>query len=264
MKIYLDLVLVLNFTFDLLLLMTVSCVLKRNVKNYRIILGAFIGSLSTLLLFVNINSLELFLFKVILSIFMVVISFNYRNIRYTLKNLSYLYITSIILGGFLYFLNITFSYKHEGIIFYKNGLSVNFIFLIIISPIILRFYSKQIKELKNKYSNYYKVDIYLNKYIIKTNAYFDTGNNLVDPYLKRPVIILNKKKMIYDINEFKMVLVPYKTITDNGILKCIKADFIDIKGVGKRKNILVGISSEDIKINGVDLILNNKIMEDIC
>lgn len=264
MKIYIDLVLILNFTFDLILLLTVTYVLKRNVNSYKLILGAFIGSLSTLLLFTNINSFELFIFKVILSILMVIVSFSYRDIRYTLKNISYLYITSIILGGFLYFLNINFSYKHEGLVFYNNGLSINIVFLIIISPIILKLYAKQSNELKNNYSKYYKVDIYLNDYIIKTNAYLDTGNKLVDPYLKRPVLILNKKKMIYDINEFKMVLVPYKTISSTSILKCIIADSINIKGFGTKKNVLIGISHEDIKINGIDLILNERILEDIC
>lgn len=264
MKIYIDLVLVLNFLFDLILLLTVSYVLKRNVNNYRIILGAFIGSLSTLLLFININNIELFLFKVILAIMMIIISFGYYNIRYTLKNISYLYIVSIILGGFLYFLNITFSYKNQGLVFYHNGLSINFIFLIIISPVILYLYTKQIKELKYKYTNYYKVDIYINNYIIKTNAYLDTGNTLVDPYLKRPVLILNKKKMIYDINEFKMVLVPYKTISDTGILKCFIADFIYVKGLGRKENVLIALSTEEIRINGIDLLLNIKIMEDLC
>mgnify|MGYP001206776659 CR=1 FL=1 len=127
MKIYLDLVLVLNFIFDLIILITVSYVLKRNVKSINFILGGLLGSLTTLFLFIDINSIELFFFKLVISILMTIITFSYRNIRYTLKNLSYLYIVSIILGGFLYFLNITFSYKHDGLIFYNNGLSINFI-----------------------------------------------------------------------------------------------------------------------------------------
>ena len=32
--------------------------------------------------------------------------------KYTINNLIYLYMTSIILGGFLYLLNVEFSYKH--------------------------------------------------------------------------------------------------------------------------------------------------------
>ena len=262
MKIYLDLVLILNFIFDLLLLITVSYVLKRNVSNFKLILGAFIGSLSILFLFISLNSFELFILKFLISIGMCITSFSYRNIRYTLKNISYLYIVSIILGGFLYFLNIEFSYKNNGIVFFHDGLSVNVIFLIIISPIILILYKKQAKELKTNYSNYYKVNIFLKNNIIKTNAFLDTGNKLSDPYFNKPVLILDKKKMIYDINEFKMILIPYKTITESSILTCIQVNKIEIKGIGVRKNVLIGLSNQDIRIDGVDLILNSKILEE--
>ena len=192
---------------------------------------------------------------------MILISFGYRNIRYIVKNLSYFYLVSMILGGFLYFLNITFSYKNNGLVFYNNGLSINFIFLLITSPVILLLYSKQVKDLKNNYSNYYKADLTLNKHVLKLNAYLDTGNKLIDPYFKKPVFILNKKKMIYDINEFKMVLVPYKTISNSGLLKCIIAEKLDIKGIGSYDDVLIGLSDEDIKIDGVDIILNSRIQE---
>ena len=131
MKIYLDLVMILNFLIDFILLLTVSVILKRNIKLTRIMFGAFIGGISVLFLFFNINSILLFLFKIIISVLMVIVTFKYINIKYTLVNLLYLYMSSIILGGFLYLLNIEFSYKHIGVIFINNGLSINFIFLLI-------------------------------------------------------------------------------------------------------------------------------------
>ena len=76
MKIYIDLVLILNFCFDLLLLLTVSIVLKRHVKFYKLLIGSFFGSLSILFLFIKINSLELFLLKFIISILMTVMTFS--------------------------------------------------------------------------------------------------------------------------------------------------------------------------------------------
>ena len=120
MKIYLDLVMILNFAIDFILLLTVSLILKRNVKITRIMLGAFIGGVSILFLFFNVNSVVLFLFKLIISILMIIMSFGFRDIKYTLVNLLYLYMSSIILGGFLYLLNLEFSYKHIGIIFFNN------------------------------------------------------------------------------------------------------------------------------------------------
>ena len=262
MKVYVDLVLILNFLFDTLILITTAYILKRNIKTIRFIFGGLIGSLSTLFLFININSIELFIYKVILSILMILITFSYRSIRYTLKNIFYFYIVSIILGGFLYFINISFSYKHNGYIFY-NTKNINIYILIILSPIILRLYSIQLKDMKYNLSNYYKANIYLNNHIISTTAYLDTGNNLIDPYLNRPVLILNKKKMIYDINEFKMVIVPYNTIDNRGLIKCFIPDKVEIDGKYLSK-VLIGLSDDFININGVDLILNNNIKENIC
>ena len=261
MKIYLDLILFLNFTFDLLLLLSVSIILRRNIKFRRILLGSIIGALSILFLFMRLSSFTLFIYKFLISILMILVTFGFKNIRFTLKNLFYLYITSIVLGGFLYFLNLEFSYKQIGLVFYHNGLSINFIVLIIASPIILFFYVKQALYLKNNYSNYYKVDIYLkeNKKLSLT-AFLDTGNKLIDPYRQRPIILVNKS--LIDVEKEKILLVPYNTVNNNGMLKCIVPEKIYIQNVGIKKKFLIGVMDE-INIDGVDCILNTKLLERI-
>lgn len=261
MKIYLDLILILNFIFDFLLILSVSIILRRNVSITRIMLGAFIGGLSIFTLFLKLNSIQLFFIKFIISIFMVLISFGYKTIKYTLKNMAFLYLSSMILGGFLYFLNIQFSYKNNGIVFYHNGLSINFIFLLIASPIIIYIYVRESKNLKVNYSNYYKVNLYINDKVIKLNAYLDTGNKLTDPYKKRPIILVDKREFLFDINEFKMVLVPYKTVNNKGLLKCIKPKKMEIEGLGIRTNFLVGIMEDKVKIDGINCIISNKLLE---
>lgn len=105
MKVYIDIVFFTNFLFDFILLLSVNIILKRNMKIYRIILGALTGTLTLLMLFIRMNSLTLFLYKLVISIIMVLITFNYKTIKYTFKNLYFLYIVSIIMGGFLYFIN---------------------------------------------------------------------------------------------------------------------------------------------------------------
>ena len=263
MKIYLDLILLLNFSFDFLLLLSVSVILRRNVKLRKVFLGAFVGALSIFFLFMKINSLTLFIYKFIISIFMVIITFRFKNIRYTLKNLFYLYITSIVLGGFLYFLNVEFSYKQVGLVFYHSGLSINFIVLIITSPIILYIYIKQALYLKNNYSNYYKVDIYLKDGSIrKVNAFLDTGNKLVDPYKRRPIILVTKEQLKFDYKNNKILLVPYDGINSHGLLKCIEPLKINIHGVGIKKNLLIGLSEENISIDGINCILHTKLLEE--
>lgn len=258
MKVYLDLVMILNFAIDFILLLTISIILKRNVKIIRIMLGAFVGGVSIIFLFFNINSFVLFLFKVVISILMIIITFKYINIKYTLINLLYLYTSSIILGGFLYLLNIEFSYKHIGIIFYNNGLSINFIFLLIFSPLILYIYIKQSKRLKYNYSNYYNVELYYNNKRYKYTAYMDTGNVLIDNITKKSVILIDKRKLLFNIKEFR--LIPYTSVNGNNLIKVIKLDKL-IFNSKEYKNILLGIV-DNINLDGVDIILNRKLLEE--
>lgn len=257
MKIYLDLVLFLNFVFDFLLLLSVSIVLRRLANINRILIGAFVGSLSILLLFIKIDSIELFLLKVLISIFMILISFGFKNFKYFLTNIGYFYMASIVLGGFLYFLNVEFSYKQEGLIFYHEGLSINFIFLIIFSPIIIYIYIRQGLRLKSNYSKYHRVKMELQNKKIECVGYIDSGNKVKDPYGKRNIIFLNKKINIFD----NFVLVPYQTIDNDGFIKCFKIDKLEIDNKEIKKKYLVSFIERKISIDGVDCILP-EIMEE--
>ena len=67
MKVYIDVILFINIFFDFLLLLSVSLILRRNAKLYRIILGSLIGGLSILFLFLNISKVTLFFLKLIIA-----------------------------------------------------------------------------------------------------------------------------------------------------------------------------------------------------
>lgn len=252
----------LNLLFDFILLTAVGLVLRRNVSIKKIFLGSFIGALSIFLLFIPLTTLSLFIYKLITSIIMVIIAFGFKDIKYTSKNVLFLYTISMILGGFLYYLNLEFSYKNEGIIFFSHGLSINVIVLIIISPLIVYIYIRQALELKNHYSHYYKVDLYFKDGTIKKlNGFLDTGNNLYDPYNNRPIILVDAKEINFELNEYNSLLVPYETINNHGLLKCIMVDKVYIVGIGEKRNVLVGVSKEKIKIDGINCILHSKLLE---
>ena len=89
----------------------------------------------------------------------------------------------------------------------------------------------------------------------------DTGNKLVDPYKKRPIILLNKDLIDFSYMDINTLLVPYDSLNNHGLLKCIIPDKIFIEGVGFKDNFLVGISNEKIKMDGIDCILSSKLIE---
>ena len=112
--------------------------------------------------------------------------------------------------------------------------------------------------MKNIYNNYYKVDIFFkDREKLSLIGFVDTGNNLYDPYKKRPIILVSNKYY----REDNFILVPYYTSSGEGLLKCIKPDIIFIEGIGYKGNVLVGFSNSSKLIDGVDVILHKDLMK---
>ncbi len=245
MRIYIDLFFLFNAIMDIIIITSVSILLKRNTTYKRILISSLLGGISSLMLFTSINRLLLELITIIL---MITIAFKYKNIRYFLTNILYTYILSILLGGLIYLFNSKVTLN----------IYLNYLVIIILSIEVMTLYIKESKKIKNTYNNYYKVDIYFkDKEKISLIGFLDTGNNLYDPYKKRPIILLDKKYQ----KEDKFILVPYHTINGEGLLKCIKPEKVYIEKIGYKTNLLVAFSSSPSTINGVEVLLHKDLMK---
>ena len=258
LKVYVDLIIFLNFAIDFLLLLSVSIILKRNTKIYRIILGSITGSISIIFLFLSLNNLLLFMFKLFISILMLLVTFSFKNIKYFISNLLYLYLSSIVLGGGLYLLDIQVNYHNNGLLFINSNFHLNMMVLLFIGPLIVYSYIKSMKKMKSTYNNLYKVDLYLNNKIYKFNAFLDTGNRLYDPYKHRPIVIVCSNQIKVDY--VNSILVPYKTASGNSVLKCIVVDKIVIDNHYEVSRVLVGVSNKSFDIEGVDMLLHSDLI----
>lgn len=221
MKVYLDLVILINFLIDYLTLLYTAIIQKKNINNKRILLATLFASTS-LGLFI-INSFILFLLlRFLYSILIIRVAYKWNNIR--------VYILDIII---FYFLNFSVA----GLIISMN-LKINSTITI---PIILLISSIMISITL--------VFIFINNIKIKTrdirseymfslddinfyNGFLDTGNVL---YTKKmlPVIFVNEKiieHINYDeevkINQFGTIVTKrgfyYKTfiiIVNNTVIK---------------------------------------------
>lgn len=254
MVIYIDLVLFLNFIIDLLLLISVDLLLKRNTKILRIFLAAFIGSVSTLGLFLFNNNIILFIFKIVISIIMVITAFKYESFNYFKDNIFWLYIISIILGGSIYLIDDQVTLTNQGFVFKNNGLEVNIIILLILIPLILYKYLKKQRNYHLEYSNYYDINIYYDDVRLKGTAFLDTGNKLFDPVFHYPIILVNEELLKKNINTF---LVPYNSLNNHDLLKVFKPKKIVINNKSTKK-VLIGLSN--INLNGVKIIINTEVI----
>lgn len=244
MKMYIDLFFIFNVIMDYIIIMSTSILLKRRTSYIRMILSSLIGGISSLVLFTSLNKIVIEIVSIVIMVF---ISFGYKGIRYLINNILYMYILSTLLGGIIYLFNIKVS----------NSMFLTYLIIIVISIEIMILYIKENKKMRSIYNNYYKVDIYFkDREKLSLIGFVDTGNNLYDPYKKRPVIIVPNKY----IKEDKYILVPYHTINGNGLLKCIKPDIIFIDGIGYKGNVLIGFSDSFNFGDGVDVILHKDIM----
>lgn len=241
---YIDLFFIFNVIMDYIIIMSTNILLKRRTSYIRMILSSLIGGISSLVLFTSLNKIVI---EIVSIVIMVLISFGYKGIRYLINNILYMYILSTLLGGIIYLFNIKVS----------NSMFLTYLIIIVISIEIMILYIKENKKMRSIYNNYYKVDIYFkDREKLSLIGFVDTGNNLYNPYKKRPVIIVHNKY----IKEDKYILVPYHTINGNGLLKCIKPDIIFIDGIGYKGNVLIGFSDSFNFGDGVDVILHKDIM----
>lgn len=244
MRVYLDIIFLINFIFDFISILGTSIILKRNIKLIKIIIGSIIGEISVLSVFIRFNNIELIIFKIIISFLIILIVFNFKNMRYFFTNLYYFYLIELILGGLLYMFKNMFNYS----MLIEILLGISFIY----------FFIKNIKKLKTNYNKYISVMLDINNNTYELNAFLDTGNKLRDPYLNNPIIILDNTK--YKLNGD--ILVPFSTCNYNGILKCIKGSNLYVNGIKINKKFLVGLSN-NINIDGVDCIFNEDLMEEL-
>ena len=252
--VYVDLLVIQDLVYNYVILLGTSILLTRITNIRKIFLSSVIGTIPLIFLFLNITNILNFFISFIFSIIMSIITFSHKDIIYTIKNIFYMYSISIFLAGGINLINVNLLPS-------INSYILNILILIIISPIITYIYIKSINNFKSNYSNYYKVDIYLddeNK--ITITAFLDTGNKLIDPYKHRPIILVNKS--LINITNKKILLVPYNTVNTNDLLKCIIPKKIYIDSIGFKTNFLIGLMDE-INIEGIDCILNPKLLERI-
>ena len=260
MKIYLDLVLLLNFLFDLILLISVNYILRRNVKLLRILLGSLVGEISLLLLFIEMNDTIFFLFKFIISLVMIYVCFGYRDCKYYFKNVTYFYLVSMLLGGAIQFLDNQFSYSNNGLVFTDNGLGISYVIVLVVGVFLYFKYIKSFKEFSNNYGYYYRCKIYIDdSNVVEVNAFLDTGNKLYIPYLGKVIVLVDRDK-IKNIGLDKPIYVPFNSLNNNGLLECYKCKCLEIGG-RYYDRFLLGISNEKFYMDGIDCIINNSVME---
>lgn len=240
-ELYLDVLFLVNFMMDYLILLLSSRILKSHSTYVRILFGALVGAILTCIVIVSaIQSrvIVFILFHLVINSLMIVISLRVKTLATYLKALISLYIASVLLGGVFQLFS---QYVTLGSLFFG---------LAILSYYLVKGIWIFIEQLGKYNQEYYPIELYIGEKVIKVIGLMDTGNSLIDPVSHKPVCILDKdiakvEGLTYSqrLNEqdtlresgqkesmFMEHIIPYNTISDEGFLVAITIDKLLIGG----------------------------------
>lgn len=201
LQIYLDIIWLLNFLVDLLLLSLTGIILKRKVKKFRLLLGAFIASLYVFFLFSPFDWFAINpLVKSVYSIVIILATFGFYRFKLFFQAwLTFFFVNFAVGGGLLglhffletdtSFINGTFATQTSGF-----GSPISWLFVLIGFPI-MYWYSKQtlvnIETEKIRYDQIYPVKVVVAGIQLHLHGFVDSGNRLEDPFSRRAVMFID-------------------------------------------------------------------------
>lgn len=301
-EIYADVVFLINFIMDYFIFWIAGKLSRMNASKLRLVLGSAAGSgLYCLIVFVPfLNRFYGILSAIIILIISIMITYNPKKIKQFLSLIIFSNIAAFSIGGISIAL---FYYTNIGETI-GNFISIsieNFSFKILIaataiSYIILKFVFKWISKVLIKKQSFYHINITLNNENVNINALVDTGNTLLDPISKSPVIIVefdklkkflpeamqlifsdnneNNLSLIFEIVEGseianRMRMIPFRSLgTEEGMLIGFKPDRVEIVNAEKEniflEDVIIGIYNKTLSKNGdYEALLNPAVLSGV-
>ncbi len=286
MEIYLDILLLENLVINYLILYVTSKFLKLRVSSLRLFAGSIVGALYVVFIILQPGMKVYYttVAKILLSFFIVAVTFSPRKVLPFLKTLVIFYVSTFIFAGaalaFLYF-NQQGGFVRNGII-YVFGQSKGSLMFFGISTvgIIVKIFIEVIQSRITKEKLLIPVRIAFDNRSINLSGLVDTGNSLKDPLSNLPVMVVEFKALeellpmeIRNIFEnskeddlncitaaiskskwfSRFRLIPFSSLgKENGMLLGFKPDFIEVGEEEEKrdiKNVIVGIYNRSLSKN---------------
>jgi stage II sporulation protein GA (sporulation sigma-E factor processing peptidase) len=237
---------------------------KEYTSFLRLLFGALAGAVyAVIIFFPSLRFIYTLTFKILLSFFIIVISFFPQSLKQFLKILSIFYIVSFVFGGaafgLFYFTNLGAIISNG--VFYISNFPVKLLLLSsLISFFIIKFAWTAIQNRISKENIYILIDIVFENKIINLKGLIDTANSLHDPISNFPVIVVEYnaiKKILPD----EIVEIFEKSKEDD--LKLISSimsnskwisrfRLIPFSSLGKQNGMLLGFKPDQVFINDLD------------
>lgn len=272
MVIYIDVLITVNLIIDYFLVLLTAKINKITYKNFRIVLGALIGSLFSIYIFYeNANILINAFVRLFSAAVVILVAFGFNSIKGYFRNIITLFIVSFIYCGAMFAIWIIFktnSIVINNSVVYLNISPIALISLTIIIYFLIIFLKSILKKNAIK-ANRADVSLYFCGKKEQFKAIFDTGNSVKDILSNSEVIFISKSMGFKFIggrpSDFPNMyrLLPCGSVTGSKILEGVRIDKAEIS-INKNQIILtrpiLAFCETNID-NEFSLLLNPEILE---
>lgn len=182
MKIVIEYVLIENFLINLMILKSVSLILKE--KGRLFFLSAFLGACCTVVIpILYLSAIGSFLLQIGLVVFYVCISFKFKTLKKFMQIYLTYFVTTLLYGGACFYIESLFGLK-----------STILVLVIVVSMFfIVKFLTKKINRKKAVENFCFDVEIDDGGKKSQWKGFLDSGNLLFDPLTENPVCLINYK-----------------------------------------------------------------------
>ena len=215
-KVYVDVLFIINFIIDYILLSITSFFVKKTPKIFRICLSASVGAVYSAFAFFMASGIAVsFLLSVSVAILMIAIAFGVKKTASLIKDTVVFYLVSLVTAGvsfsFVFIGKAGKAYAINNGIFYADIDAYTMLFIFAVSVITIHCATGFVKRQKIKSRFLYDVVIEKNGRKISDTALFDSGNFLRDPITQKSVIIAEWQSVapLFDENEVTETIVSH-------------------------------------------------------
>lgn len=278
--IYVDVLIAVNLFINYFLIISTAKFLHLKTKKSRMVFGEILGAVYSLyILLPPINLFLSLVIKLFMAASIIFAAFKFSGIKIFFKTLICFYLINFAFSGIMLALWCAFRPQgmqvNNGVVYFSISPVI-----LVISTVITYIILKMINRIIGKRSfgkSTCEVKISEGNSVAILTAMIDTGNSLTEPFSGLPVIVAkteniknilpeqflltaNSKKL--DETEFlksKLRMIPFKTISGEGLLPAFKPEAVIING-GAPKEAYIAICPDNILEENCSAIINSDLI----
>ena len=269
--VYLDVLVVLNWFIDFLLLSSAARILRLTFKRWRLVLGALLGGVSACLIFLPAMPFALsMLVKLVAASLIVLTAFPWLGLRAYGKQMLVFFVISAAFAGIataVWFFAAPAGLMVANGVVYFDVSPLLLVGLTVLSYGCIRIYDRFIRK-KAPVNREYRLQLDGGAGTVELRALYDTGLHLTEPFSGKPVIVVRQSAVYPNLPPAlrealsvqvtddhvhsletgtvqavasRLRMVPYQTVGGKGLLPAFQAPKTVITGVGKADKDITGV-----------------------